>query len=125
MPNLSLVQLVKDPLNRTSILVRRSRAESILETDNGVNFFAHFRTHEEVAAGDTLVTSGLGGVYPRGFMVGTVEKIVGEHDPLFKKAQLRLTLDLDRLEELFIVRMPPQWASYRQQLDSLALKRKQ
>ena len=124
MPDLSLVQLVKDPLNRTSIMVRRSRAVSILETGNGVDFFAHFRTHEDVAAGDTVVTSGLGGIYPRGFMVGTVDRILNEHDPLFKKALLRPTLDLDHLEELFVVRMPPQWASFREQLDSLNQKRK-
>jgi rod shape-determining protein MreC len=124
MPGLSLVQLIRDPLNRTSILVRRSRAVSILETDNGVNYSARFRTHEDVAAGDTVVTSGLGGIYPRGFMAGTVEKVLDEHDPLFKKAVLRPALDLDHLEELFIVRMPPQWASYREQLDSLHMKRK-
>jgi rod shape-determining protein MreC len=123
MPDLSLVQLVNDPLNRTSVMVRRSGAGSILETDNGVNFFAHFRTHEDIKAGDTVVTSGLGGIYPRGFMVGSIVKILDEHDPLFKKAILRLSLDLDHLEELFIVRLPPQWASFKAQLDSLTRKR--
>jgi rod shape-determining protein MreC len=124
MPDLSLVQLINDPFNRTSIMIRRSRAVSILETENGTSYSARFRTHEEVAAGDTVVTSGLGGIYPRGFMLGRVEKMVDEHDPLFKKAVLKPTINLDRLEELFIVRMPPQWASYREQLDSLQIKRK-
>jgi len=119
MPSLSLVQLIKDPLNRTSILVRRTRAVSILETENGIDFSARFRTHEDLVSGDTIVTSGLGGIYPRGFPVGVIEKISDEHDPLFKKATIKPNLDVDHSEELFIVRLPPQWAAFRMQLDSL------
>jgi rod shape-determining protein MreC len=123
MPSLSQVQLIKDPLNRTSILVRRTRAVSILETENGIDFFARFRIHEDVAAGDTVVTSGLGGIYPRGFPAGIVEKISDEGDRLFKKAVIKPGIDIDRIEELFIVRQPPQWAAFRAQLDSLGRKR--
>jgi rod shape-determining protein MreC len=123
MSSMSQVQLIKDPLNRTSILVRRTRAVSILETENGIDYFARFRIHEDVTAGDTVVTSGLGGIYPRGFPAGIVEKISDEGDRLFKKAVIKPGIDIDRLEELFIVRQPPQWAAFRAQLDSLGRKR--
>lgn len=120
MSGLCLVQLLKDPLNRTSIMVRKSRVVSILETENGIDFYARFRTHESVEAGDTLVTSGLGGIYPPGFMVGTVSKILDQQDPLFKTAAIRISLDLDHCEDLFIVRLQPQWAAFKVQLDSLS-----
>lgn len=120
LPNLSLVQLLKDPLNRTSIMVRRSRVVSILETENGTDFFARLRTHEPVAPGDTLITSGLGGIYPPGFMVGTVERVLDQQDPLFKTISIRLSLNLDHCEDLFIVKLPPQWAAFKGQLDSLS-----
>jgi rod shape-determining protein MreC len=123
MPSMSLVQLIRDPLNRTSIIVRRTRAVSILETENGVDFSAHFRTHEDIMGGDTVVTSGLGGIYPRGFPVGVVEKVSDEHDPLFKRATIRPTLDIDHIEELFIVRLPPQWTAFRAEMDSLKRKK--
>ncbi|MBN1131364.1 MAG: rod shape-determining protein MreC [Chitinispirillaceae bacterium] len=123
MPQVSLVQLVTDPLNRVGIMVVRSRVVSILETENGREFFVHFRTYEEVAAGDTIVTSGLGGVYPKGFTVGTVLKVVDERDPLFKKAIISLTLDIDRMEELFVVKREPQWSSMQHELDSLGVLR--
>jgi rod shape-determining protein MreC len=119
MPGLCLVQLLKDPLNRTSIMVRRSRVVSILETENGSDFFARFRTHEPVDAGDTLVTSGLGGIYPPGFPVGTISKVLDQQDPLFKTVSIKLSLDFDHCEDLFIVRHPPQWAAFKVQLDSL------
>lgn len=120
MPSLCLVQLLKDPLNRTSITVRRSRAVSILETENGNAFYARFRTHEPVEAGDSIVTSGLGGIYPPGFMVGTVTKVLDQQDPLFKTVSIRLSLDLDHCEDLFIVHLAPQWAAFKVQLDSLS-----
>jgi rod shape-determining protein MreC len=123
MPFLSQVQLIRDPLNRTSILVQRTRAVSILETENGIDFFARFRIHEDVAAGDTVVTSGLGGIYPRGFPAGVVEKVVDEGDRLYKKAAIKPALDIDHGEELFIVSQPPQWAAFRAQLDSMGRQR--
>jgi rod shape-determining protein MreC len=73
-----------------------------------------------MAAGDTIVTSGLGGVYPKGFTVGIVVSIIDERDPLFKKAVIKLMLDPDCQEELFVVKQEPQWSSLRAELDSLA-----
>lgn len=115
----SLVQLLNDPLNRTSIMVRRSRAVSILETQNGSDYFARFRIHEDVREGDSVITSGLGGIYPRGFAVGVVDKVLDEHDPLFKKTVILPSLDIKHLEELFIVRLEPRWSALKEQIDSL------
>jgi rod shape-determining protein MreC len=119
MPHLSLVQLLTDPLNRVSIMTKRSRVVSILGTENGRDFFVHFRTYEDVAPGDTIMTSGQGGIYPKGFIVGSILKVVDERDPLFKKAIVKLSLDIPRQEELFVIRQAPQWAALRSELDSL------
>ncbi|MBN2035174.1 MAG: rod shape-determining protein MreC [Chitinispirillaceae bacterium] len=119
MPHLSLVQLLTDPLNRISVMVQRSRVMSILETENGKEFFAHFRTYEDAVVDDTLVTSGLGGIFPKGFLVGRIAKIVDERDPLFKRAFITLFAEPSRQEELFIVKLSPQWAAFKQEADSL------
>jgi rod shape-determining protein MreC len=122
MPDLSLVQLIRDPLNHVSIMTRRSRTVSILETENGVEFFTHLRVHEDVLPGDTVITTGLGGIYPRGFLVGIIGKVSFERDPLFKRATINLSLDIEHLEELFVIKLPPQWAAFKEQLDSLKQK---
>jgi rod shape-determining protein MreC len=119
MPHLSLVQLLTDPLNRVAIMTKRSRVVSILETANSRDFFVHFRTYEDVAVGDTIITSGLGGIYPKGFIVGSIHKVVDERDPLFKKAIVKLAIDLAHQEELFVINQPPQWSALRSELDSL------
>ena len=123
MNGLSLVQLITDPSNRTSILNRRSRTVSILETENGRSFFFRCRNHEDVQIGDTIVTSGLGGIYPKGLRVGQVDRITDSQNPLFKRVWVELSVDFDRIEDLFVLLLSPQWQSFREELDSLELQR--
>ncbi|NLG18874.1 MAG: rod shape-determining protein MreC [Fibrobacter sp.] len=119
MNGVSMVQLIKDPSNRTSIMSRRSRTVSILETENGNNFFFRCRSHEDVQVGDTIVTSGLGGIYPKGLDVGQVKRITDSLNPLFKRVWVELSVDFDHLEELFVMLLSPQWQSFRAEFDSL------
>ncbi|MBN1308089.1 MAG: rod shape-determining protein MreC [Chitinispirillaceae bacterium] len=119
MHHISLVQLLKDPSNRTGVLFRRTGAIGILETENGRDFFVRCRDHEPIEIGDTAVTSGLGGIYPRGLTVGIVRRIDTIRDPLFKRVMLALTVNFDHLEELFVLRMSSQWGAFRTELDSI------
>lgn len=121
MDHMSMVQLLRDPTNRTSVMTRRTRCVGILETENGSDFFIRIRSHEDVHEGDTVITSGLGGVYPRGFTVGIVKKLSDASDPLFKKAWLKMTVDFEHVEELFVVKLSPQWTAFRSEFDSLEI----
>ncbi len=119
MENISLVQLLKDPTNRTSVLFPRTRSVGILQTENGRDFFVNCKSYEPIEVGDTVVTAGLGGIYPRGLSVGVVRRIEKSRDPLFKEVVIDLKADFDHLEELFILRMDSQWAAFRTELDSI------
>jgi rod shape-determining protein MreC len=119
MSHMSLVQLVIDPSNRTSVLAQRSREIGILETENGADFYIMFRAHADVNVGDTIVTSGLGGIYPRGLFAGKITRLSENRDQVFKKAYVLPQVDFDRLQEVFVVKLPPQWSSFKQELDTL------
>jgi rod shape-determining protein MreC len=119
MNRMSLVQLLIDPANRTSVMIGRTREVGILETTNGSDFYIMFRAHADVAVGDTLVTSGLGGIYPKGLLAGTVTKLEENRDPIFKKAFVKPEADFDRMEEVFVIKMSPQWAAFKEEIDSL------
>jgi rod shape-determining protein MreC len=69
----SLVQLITDPNFRVSVIVERSRARGILEFWKVNRLAARFPVGSDVKDGDTLVTSGLGGVFPKGLLMGRVE----------------------------------------------------
>jgi rod shape-determining protein MreC len=119
MGGICLVQILKDPSCRISVMVKRSREVGILETDNGEDFFVSFRSHMNVHVDDSVVTSGMGGTYPRGLLAGTVAAIQNDHDPLFKRAYIQTAVNFDHLEEVFIMRLSPQWQAFREELDSM------
>jgi rod shape-determining protein MreC len=123
MGNMSMVQLLRDPSSRASVMVSRSRSVGILGTENGRDFFVRLRSHEDALAGDTVVTSGLGGIFPKGLTVGVVSSIDDKTNPLFKRAYIDFAVDFDRIEELFIMRLPPQWAARLVELDSMKIEK--
>jgi rod shape-determining protein MreC len=119
MNGLSLVQLLRDPSNRTSVMFKRTRTVSILETENGRDFFVRCRSHEDTQKGDTVITAGLGGIYPRGLQVGVISHTTESNSPLFKRVWLKLCIDFEHIEELFVMRLSPQWSAFRSEFDSL------
>jgi rod shape-determining protein MreC len=122
MSRISLVQTIKDPLSRTSVMIKRNRIVGIMETETGRDFFIRHHSFADVKEGDTIVTSGLGGIYPRGLTVGFVTAVEEYDDPLFHKilrTHIRPAVDFDRIEEAFVIRLSPQWSALRSELDSL------
>lgn len=119
MPHLSLVQLIRDPGNRTGVLVRGTRVAGILESRDGASMFMRVPVHIRVEPGDTVVTSGLGGIYPKGLLVGTVSRTEESSNPLFNRVYIDPFSRFGTLEEAFVMRLSPQWSSFTSELDSL------
>ena len=122
---ISLVQILRDPAECISVMIRRTEEIGILETNDSRNFFIQFRNHADILQGDTVVTSGLGGIYPRGLDVGVVREIKDTRDPLFKKVFIEPVVDFNRLEEVFVIKLTPQWMAFRKELDSIIIKKEQ
>jgi rod shape-determining protein MreC len=57
----------------------------------------------KVFANSTVITSGLGGVFPKGIRIGTLEPAALSESGLYKSARLRPAADLNRLEEVFVI----------------------
>lgn len=118
-PKISLVQLLRDPSERISVMIARNKVVGILETINSQDFFIQYQKYSDIKVGDTVVTSGLGGIYPRGINVGVVKKIKDKEDPLFKNVHIDLFVAFEYIDDVFVIRLSPQWSTFRQQLDSI------
>ena len=74
------VQLVLDPRTTVGGIVQRpaSRVASMVSGNSGkqgVLSFINIAKEADVIKGDRVVTSGYGGVYPKGLLIGTVENV--------------------------------------------------
>jgi rod shape-determining protein MreC len=57
----------------------------------------------QIGAGTPVVTSGLGGLFPKGILVGQVVDTRGEEYGLYQSARVRLAVNLAALEEVWVI----------------------
>ena len=106
-PDYATVLLITDYNSAVDSIVQRTRAKAIVEGkgENRCQLKYLLRT-EEVAVGDAVVTSGLGGNFPKGLMVGEIKKVDKKGHGVFQYAELAPSVDFTQLEEVFVIMEP-------------------
>lgn len=100
----SVVRLIVDRASRVPVLVSRSRARSILEGENsGTVQMKYLDRTEDVRKGDSVTTSGLAGMYPRGIQVGTIIQVLKKDHGLYQYAKLLPAVPINRLEDVLVL----------------------
>lgn len=103
----SRVLLIIDPNSAVDALVQRSRARGIIKggfSDQCV--FKYVLRKKGVVVGDTVVSSGLDGVFLKGFRVGQVSGVVKPNSGIFQEVTVTPCVDFEKLEEVLIVLNP-------------------
>jgi rod shape-determining protein MreC len=62
---------------------------------------------EDIKTGDTVVTSGMDGIYPRGLLVGEVVRVSQDGPGMFLNVEVRPAVDFRRLEQLLVLTEKP------------------
>ena len=108
-PKTSWAVLVGDPNCRFSALIKESRnqggivAPRQFSSDYRVVELTYLPNDAEVRPGQTVVTSGLGGAFPKEIPVGVVEDSWLSKDGLYIEARVKLNADLNQLEEVRVL----------------------
>lgn len=106
--NSSRVQLLLDPRTTVGGIVQRpaSRVVSMVSGNSGnpgLLSFMSLPKESDVIKGDIIVTSGYGGVYPKGLVIGTVEQVDVDSEGGTQSAEIRPAADFAHMEEVFII----------------------
>lgn len=100
----STVRLVSDENSSVSAMVQSSRAQGILRgSPDGSLRLTLIATDQTVAVGDTVVTSGLGGVFPKGLPLGKVISVNKTEGALYYEIAVEGTGSAEGFEEVLVV----------------------
>lgn len=103
-PHYAKVLLLIDYNSSIDAMVQRSRVRGIL-TGNSTNIcrLKYVLKHDDLVEGDVLITSGLGGVFPKGLKLGTVIRVRKMDHGLFLEVDVRPSVNFNKLEEVLII----------------------
>lgn len=107
-PNYCTITTVVDIDMQCGALITRTRDSAIAEGDYdlmnaGQLRLSYLKEDTSIVIGDTVETSGAGGVYPKGIMIGTVESILPEENGISYYAVLRPFVDAESVTNVSIV----------------------
>lgn len=107
-PNSSKVQLILDPRSSVGTIVQRaeSRVTGIVQGDMDnptMPQMVNIPKNADVVEGDVIVTSGFGGIYPKGIIVGLVSSLKNDDGGLLKIGILESAVDFQKLEDVLVI----------------------
>jgi len=103
-PNYSKVLLATDPNSAIEVITQKTRVQGIVKGLGRDAFGLHYVLKSgEVVKGDYVLTSGLGGVFPKGLMVGTVSEVMKSRRGMFQTIEIEPAVDFSQLEYLIII----------------------
>ena len=106
--NWSLVATVLDPSVELGGRVARTDDDAILEGDftlmlEGQLKLSYLPEDTQLVSGDQVITSGLGGVYPAGLVVGEITGLFTGADGVSRYAQVKPAADLDSVRYVYVI----------------------
>lgn len=107
-PRFSRVLLITDASSAIASLLQDNRARGICRGQGEQMVFDFVLRQEEVRVGDRVVTSGMGGVFPKGLVVGNVESVDRQEYGLFQAIEVAPSVDFSHLEEVLVLLRSPQ-----------------
>lgn len=108
-PNWATVDTVLSPNTEMGGQVIRANAAGVLQGElslmqQGLVKLSFLPVNNGLMAGDEVLTSGRGEIYPSGLVVGTVEQVCTDVSGMTGYALIRPAVELDRLVEVFVIK---------------------
>lgn len=104
MNDYSVVYLLTEPRCRVAARVKRSREQGIIRFSLSRGMYLdNLPRQGDVAVGDTVITSGLGGIFPEGIVIGTISRAEIPEREFFYDITVEPAVNFNGLDELYIL----------------------
>ena len=101
------VMMITDRNSAVDALVQRSRARGIIKGESAdLSRFEFVLRKHDVQIGDTVIASGLDGVYPKGLRIGRVSDLSERSSDIFYDITVTPFVDFEKLEEVLVILRP-------------------
>jgi rod shape-determining protein MreC len=102
--NAAKVLLVTDPSSVVDAVIQRTRVSGLVKGRGAPACSMDFiRRTDDVQVGDSVVSSGIGGIFTKGFAIGQVINVDNESNDMFKSVDVKPYVTFDGLEEVIIL----------------------
>lgn len=102
--NTSTVRLITDDQSGVSAMIQGSRAQGVLQGQaDGTLRLEYVVSDAEVATGDIVITSGIGGTFPKGLPLGTVASIDRAPNAVYYTIVVRAPSSAESNEEVLVI----------------------
>lgn len=102
--DISWVIILTDTDFRASCITARAREAGLLQGQGGARCIMKYLAQDsDIISGDEIITSGFGGIFPKGIRVGKILKVYEQKNQLYKSALIKPAADLRHLEEVFVI----------------------
>ncbi|MBN1934799.1 MAG: rod shape-determining protein MreC [Anaerolineae bacterium] len=103
-PNWAKVLLIIDPSNSVAALIQASRLQGIVSGRLGEDLMMDYVPQEgQIAVGEMVLTSGTGGNYPKGLVIGQIVEVVQNDVATFQQAIVRPSVDFEQIETVLVL----------------------
>jgi rod shape-determining protein MreC len=104
----AVVQLLYDPACKVAARVQSSRTLGIVAYLGGKYLsLTNVPADQKIAVGDSVISSGLGGIFPEGLYIGRVVDIHKKEGEMFYEIDIEPGANFSLLEELFVITSIP------------------
>lgn len=104
--NTAKVQTILDTASTVSANISTAKESILIKGTIGNNNqlkATSIPSNATILQGDEVVTSGLGGIYPRGILIGTINEIVNTKNQTDRYANVKTATDFDTLQTVLVI----------------------
>lgn len=99
---------ILDPQSSVGAMIKRSKEIGIIEGNSALRYegkcrLGYIARDTDIKQGDFVETSGLGGIFPKGLVIGVITEVYDENATMSKAAIVEPVTDIAKLNEVFVI----------------------